>query len=149
MEQAVSQEGFMSAVEHHGFPLSRSEADMLFNRLARRKLNQPPSLSFEDFQACMMSLPNPLPQAQWGRDLIKSVDKITRSQGTPLENLFKQLGAESVAALDVQAVLSRYSPQPLSTAQWSNLLPLLDKKPDGSVLWPTMLRWAGVETSST
>ncbi|CAE7910264.1 Wdr35 [Symbiodinium sp. KB8] len=49
MEQAVSQEGFLSAVDHHGFPLSRSEAEMLFSRLARRtRPNQPPSLSFEE-----------------------------------------------------------------------------------------------------
>ncbi|CAK9017727.1 unnamed protein product [Durusdinium trenchii] len=143
MEQAVTQEGFVSAIEHHGFPLSRAEAEAIFNRLARRKSNQVLALYFEDLQSCMASLPNPLPQVQWGKDLIKSVDKITRGQGTPLETLFRHLGTDSVAELDVRAILSRYSP--LSAPQWANLLPLLDKNPDGTVPWQFVLRWAGLD----
>ncbi|CAJ1329602.1 unnamed protein product [Effrenium voratum] len=147
MEQAVTREGFVSAIEHHGFPISKAEAEAIFARLARQKPNQTLSLFFEDLQNCMASLPNPLPQVQWGKDLIKSVDKITRAQGTPLETLFRQLGAESVSELDVRAILSRYSP--LSSAQWANLLPLLDKKPDGALPWQSILKWAGLDSGVT
>lgn len=143
MEQAISQEGFLSALEHHSFAFSRSEAEQLFCKLARRKPNGPLSLTFEDLQRSIANLPNPLPHTQWGKDLIRSVDKITREKGTPLESLFKQLGSDELKDLDVQAVLSRHTP--LSSAQWSNLLPLLDKKPDGKVPWPALMRWAGVE----
>ncbi|CAL1154959.1 unnamed protein product [Cladocopium goreaui] len=140
MEQAVTQEGFMSAIEHHGFPISKAEAEAIFTRLARRKANQVLCLYFEDLQSCIASLPNPLPQ---GKDLIKSVDKITRSQGTPLETLFRHLGTDSVTEWDVRAILSRYSP--LSSAQWANLLPLLDKNSDGTVPWQSVLKWAGLD----
>jgi len=52
MEQAVTQEGFMSAIEHHGFPISKAEAEAIFTRLARRKANQVLCLYFEDLQSC-------------------------------------------------------------------------------------------------
>eukprot|EP00930_Biecheleria_cincta_P029444 TRINITY_DN20493_c0_g1_i2.p1 TRINITY_DN20493_c0_g1~~TRINITY_DN20493_c0_g1_i2.p1 ORF type:complete len:889 (-),score=153.41 TRINITY_DN20493_c0_g1_i2:101-2767(-) len=148
MEQAVDQQGFLNAIEHYNLALSRSEAEALFSRLARQKpLTGQLVLYFEDLHSCMMNLPSPLPQVQWGKDLIKSVDKITRAAGTPLDSEFKKLGKDAVSALDVQAVLSRHSP--LSHAQWAALLPLVDKKPDGSVPWQQLLKWAEVDTPGT
>eukprot|EP00931_Biecheleriopsis_adriatica_P099461 TRINITY_DN7399_c0_g2_i1.p1 TRINITY_DN7399_c0_g2~~TRINITY_DN7399_c0_g2_i1.p1 ORF type:complete len:823 (+),score=151.48 TRINITY_DN7399_c0_g2_i1:32-2500(+) len=146
MEQAVSQDGFVQAISSHGFALSKAEAEMIFSRLARRKADGKLVVFFEDVSSFVARLPTPLPQVEWGRDLIKQIDKKTREAGARLETLFQQLGADSVQALDVQAVLSRHSQ--LSATQWSSLVPLMDKKPDGTVPWQSLLKWAGLETGA-
>jgi len=147
MERAVMLEGMVAACEHHGVPLSQQEIGSLFARLARSSpMGRPPRIFFEDLEAALQRIPEPLPEAQWARDLIMAVDKITRAAGTPLESVFKQLGRDSVSAADVQSVLSRHAP--LSDAQWAALLPLIDKRLDGTIPWQSLLKWAGVEVQS-
>lgn len=146
MERAVMLEGMVAACQQHGMPLSRQEIETLFQRLSRSSQGgKPPRIYFEDLDASMQRIPEPMPDLQWAKDLIKAVDKITRAAGTPLEVMFKQMGKDSVQAFDVQGVLSKHAH--LSDAQWASLLPLIDKNLDGTIPWLTLLKWSGVATA--
>lgn len=142
VERALSLERFVAACEFHNFPLARYESEALFNRMVR---NTPTGrrISFEDLESEMRRFPDAPREETWAKDLVKVVDGMARKNGASLEALFKQTQREAIPTDEVKITLSR--DQPLSNAQWEQLLPMLDKQPDGRVPWQKVLSWAGVE----
>eukprot|EP00929_Paragymnodinium_shiwhaense_P046814 TRINITY_DN23814_c0_g1_i4.p1 TRINITY_DN23814_c0_g1~~TRINITY_DN23814_c0_g1_i4.p1 ORF type:complete len:832 (-),score=167.00 TRINITY_DN23814_c0_g1_i4:41-2536(-) len=143
LERALVRERFVQACEDQLFPISRTEAEALFHRLARPAEGiRPAKLTFDDLEAAIKSLPSELKEDTWAKDLMVAIDKNAKGRGAALDAVFAAMGREAIDATEMQATLARYAT--LSSAQWDSLVPLLDKKPDGSIPWRPVLQWAGL-----
>jgi len=135
-------DGFLPGCEQCHLPLSRSELDTLFHRLARSTIaGQAPRLYFADLEAELNRVPENLSDAQFAREYLGAVDAKAKSAGRSLEAEFAALG-QHLTDNEIQSVLMRLNG--ISQPQWVALAPLMEKLPDGRIPWRNFLRWAGL-----
>eukprot|EP00435_Cladocopium_sp_Y103_P047266 s2015_g13.t2 len=144
------------ACEHHSMPISRSEAEAIFARLSRST----PSgmrLTFKDLEAelgrNLESIEEPSDSVKLrpqevarAREMVVAMNHVlVEKHGSSLEATLEQYGQEFVPQSELRKVFS--ISRPLSDAQWAALLPFLHKRPDGQILWQSVLAWAGLARS--
>eukprot|EP00439_Symbiodinium_sp_Y106_P071452 s135_g12.t2 len=130
---------------HHSIPISRSEAEAIFARLGRSTPGGM-RITFQDLEYELQKGHENIEEVCRAREMIVAMNHVlVEKHGSSLEANFEQFGQEGLPPEDIHKVFS--AARPLSVAQWQALLPFLDKRPDGSILWRSVLAWAGIVAS--
>ncbi|CAE6941977.1 Ttn [Symbiodinium sp. CCMP2592] len=130
---------------HHSIPISRSEAEAIFARLGRSTPGGM-RITFQDLEYELQKGHENIEEVCRAREMIVAMNHVlVEKHGSSLEANFEQFGQEGLPPEDIHKVFS--AARPLSVAQWQALLPFLDKRPDGSILWRSVLAWAGITAS--
>ncbi|CAL1158866.1 unnamed protein product [Cladocopium goreaui] len=139
------------ACEHHSMPISRSEAEAIFARLSRstpsgmRLTFKVAVWRYVRLSRNLESIEEP-PEVARAKEMVVAMNHVlVEKHGSSLEATLEQYGQEFVPQSELRKVFS--ISRALSDAQWAALLPFLHKRPDGQILWQSVLAWAGLARS--